>query len=137
MCSSDLKIFREISRRFSRIVSNITRTWANRHCQDVSRLVKNKYILVLLQWQPEQTTSVSARDTPFEEERILELARRFPDYQIIAREHPSTSHTHTNFFQYRSRLFFQRLKKILRSAIAYQEAELIIYLWLSILISQY
>ena len=48
-----------------------------------------KYILVLLQFHPEMTTCPAAMDTPFEEERIVALAKQFPDHKIVVREHPS------------------------------------------------
>ncbi len=52
-------------------------------------LKKKKYILLLLHYHPEATTCPTAADTPFEEERAVALAKRFPDLDIVMREHPS------------------------------------------------
>lgn len=63
----------------------------------------SQFILVLLQFHPEQTTSPAALDTPFEEERVDEVARRFPSHNIVVREHPSNLKRGSNLFhQYRS-----------------------------------
>ena len=71
---------------------------------------KKKYILVLLQYHPEQTTSASAKDTPFEDERVELIAKQFPDTSIIVREHPSNIKS-DNFIQYRSfRALYRMIK---------------------------
>lgn len=71
---------------------------------------ESKYILVLLQFHPEQTTSASAKDTPFEDERIALIAKQFPDTNIIVREHPSNLKS-GNFIQYRSLRALYRITK--------------------------
>lgn len=50
--------------------------------------LKKGFLLVLLQYHPERTTSAAALDTPFEMERVTRLAQKFPNLQIIVREHP-------------------------------------------------
>jgi hypothetical protein len=69
-----------------------------------------KYILVLLQYHPEQTTSASAKDTPFEEERVALIAKKFPNTNIIVREHPSNLKG-VGFVQYRS---FRALRQMMK-----------------------
>ena len=70
-----------------------------------------KYLLVLLQYHPEQTTSASAKDTPFENERVSLLAKQFPDINIMVREHPSNLKS-ANFLQYRS---FRALRRMMKN----------------------
>ena len=65
------------------------------------KTLPSSYILVLLQYHPEQTSSPAAKDTPFEEERIIKLARAFPQFDIVVREHPSNLKSGL-FHQYRS-----------------------------------
>lgn len=67
-----------------------------------------KYILVLLQYHPEQTTSPSAADTPFEEERAIALAELFPHYQIVMREHPSNLKS-SSYLSYRNPFLINNL----------------------------
>ena len=81
---------------------------------------QERYILILLQYHPEQTTSPSALDTPFEEERISLLADKYPNFKIFVREHPSNLKTQSgSFFQYRN---LRAVKKMLRAKNVY-------YLW--------
>jgi hypothetical protein len=75
------------------------------------KVSNNKYILVLLQYHPEQTTSASAKDTPFEEERVALIAKQFPDTNIVVREHP-TNLKSGNFVQYRS---FRALRRMMKN----------------------
>jgi len=63
-------------------------------------LEPKKYILYLLQYHPEATTSPTSLDTPFEHERINALRSLFPDYAIVLREHPSNCAS-GHYFQYR------------------------------------
>jgi hypothetical protein len=72
--------------------------------------LKKKYILVLLQYHPEQTTSPSAFDTPFEEERVIALAVRFPNYQIVMREHPTNLKSDA-YLTYRNPFLIKKLLK--------------------------
>jgi hypothetical protein len=72
---------------------------------------KKKYILVLLQYHPEQTTSASAKDTPFEEERVTLIAKQFPDANIVVREHP-TNLKSDDFIQYRT---FRSLRRMMKN----------------------
>jgi hypothetical protein len=62
---------------------------------------REPFVLVLLQFHPERTTSPMALDTPFEEERVILLARRFPDKLIVVREHPENL-KNPSLLQYRS-----------------------------------
>ena len=60
--------------------------------QEIATIYKNRsnqYMLFLLHYHPEQTTSPAAYDTPFEEERIEKILKRFPDVILIALEHPT------------------------------------------------
>lgn len=66
-----------------------------------SLTLRNSYILVLLHYHPERTTSTMALDTPFEEDRIISLASRFPDTTILVREHPKNLRS-PELMQYRS-----------------------------------
>ena len=68
------------------------------------------YILVLLQFHPEQTTSISALDTPFEEERVKRLADKFKEIDIVVREHPSNLKG-ALFHQYRSLASLKEMTK--------------------------
>lgn len=50
--------------------------------------INKGFLLVLLHYHPERTTSAAALDTPFEMERVKHLAEKFSNLQIIVREHP-------------------------------------------------
>lgn len=63
-------------------------------------LQPKKYILYLLHYHPEATTSPTSLDTPFEHERINTLRRLFPDHAIVIREHPSNCAS-GEYFQHR------------------------------------
>ncbi|MFT7388530.1 MAG: hypothetical protein ACI8VC_001784 [Candidatus Endobugula sp.] len=60
--------------------------------QEIASTYKNRcnqYMLLLLHYHPEKTTSSAAHDTPFEEERIEKILKKFPDIILIALEHPT------------------------------------------------
>lgn len=69
---------------------------------------EKSFVLVLLHYHPERTTSSMALDTPFEEERIVKLAKRFPERLILVREHPRNL-GNPELMQYRS---LRAIKKI-------------------------
>ncbi len=72
-----------------------------------------KYILVLLQYHPELTTSPSAMDSPFEEERVIQLAKNFPNHKIIVREHPSNLKKTAHLFpQYRNLMLIRKMTRV-------------------------
>lgn len=97
----------------SEILSNVYRVHILRNYLTKEKFNNSgiKYILVLLQFHPELTSSPSAMDSPFEEERVVALANQFPGYKIVVREHPSNLKNTANlFFQYRS---LKSIKKML------------------------
>ena len=99
----------------SEILSNVFRLYLTRYYLTDEKKLRNdrKYILVLLQYHPELTTSPSAKDTPFEEERVLALAKSFPNTRIIVREHPSNlKKTASQFFQYRTLKSIKSMQRV-------------------------
>ena len=72
---------------------------------------KKKYILLLMQYHPERTTSNRAHDTPFDIKRIEVLSKLFPNHKIIVYEHFMNIN---NFraFCYRPIDFFYRISNL-------------------------
>jgi hypothetical protein len=88
-----------INRIINKIIFNLSVIYSRFHVfllslltQEITSIYKNRsnqYMLLLLHYHPEKTTSSAAYDTPFEEERIEKILKRFPDIILIALEHPT------------------------------------------------
>ena len=109
-----IRLLNKILQQFSTLVSRVHFFFLSLLNQNISYISNNRqtpYILVLLQYHPEFTTSSAANDTPFEEERLENLLKKFSEHDIVALEHP-TIKRNNSVHKYRSiwRLLRLRLK---------------------------